>query len=164
MLVVGKTEPQRIFELLGRKGEVASERLALRDAYVEALDAYRRKAWEEARIGFEACLAIDPATRRARCFSAASLSFAPLPMPRLERRLVAARQIVAREERSPASSGGQALTTADRTRLPNAREALDTQQAGGQTGLPPRKHSGRGRRSAWCVRPNAQVLPAVGFG
>jgi adenylate cyclase len=59
-LVVGKTEPQRIFELLGRKGEVASERLTLRDAYIEALKAYRRKAWGEALAGFEACLAIAP--------------------------------------------------------------------------------------------------------
>jgi adenylate cyclase len=58
VLVVGKTEPQRIFELLGRKGEVASERLALRDAFVEALDAYRRQDWEAACVGFEGCLAI----------------------------------------------------------------------------------------------------------
>jgi hypothetical protein len=41
VLVVGKTEPQRIFELLGRKGDVARDLLALRDAYAEALDAYR---------------------------------------------------------------------------------------------------------------------------
>jgi adenylate cyclase len=60
VLVVGKTEPQRIFELLGRKGEVASERTTLRDAYIEALKAYRRKAWDEALAGFEACLAIAP--------------------------------------------------------------------------------------------------------
>ena len=68
VLVVGKTEPQRIFELLGRKGEVASEPLALRDASVEALDAYRRGAWEEARIGFEACLAIDPCDPPSKVF------------------------------------------------------------------------------------------------
>ena len=68
MVVVGKTEPQRIFELLGRKGAVASERLALRDAYVEALDAYRREAWEEARIGFEACLAIHPCDPPSKVF------------------------------------------------------------------------------------------------
>jgi hypothetical protein len=37
VLVVGKTEPQRIFELLGRKGEVSGERLALRDAFGAAL-------------------------------------------------------------------------------------------------------------------------------
>jgi hypothetical protein len=33
VLVVGKTELQRVFELLGRKGEVSGERLALRDAF-----------------------------------------------------------------------------------------------------------------------------------
>ena len=63
VLVVGKTEPQRIFELLGRKGEVARERLTLRDAFDEALDAYRRKDWEEARAGFRE-LPHDHARRR----------------------------------------------------------------------------------------------------
>jgi len=68
VLVVGKAEPQRIFELLGRKGEVARERLALRDAYVEALDAYRHQAWEEARAGFEGCLAIAPCDPPSKLF------------------------------------------------------------------------------------------------
>src|SRR6516164_2223493 len=68
VLVVGKTEPERVFELLGRKGEVASERLALRDAYVEALDAYRRQAWEEAQAGFEGCLAIAPCDPPSKLF------------------------------------------------------------------------------------------------
>jgi adenylate cyclase len=68
VVVVGKTEPQRIFELLGRKGEVASERLALRDAYVEALDAYRRKDWEKALAGFEDCLAIVPCDTPSKLF------------------------------------------------------------------------------------------------
>jgi adenylate cyclase len=68
VLVIGKTEPQRIFELLGRKGEVASERLALRDAYVEALNAYRRKAWEKACAGFEACLRINPCDPPSKLF------------------------------------------------------------------------------------------------
>ena len=67
VLVVGKTEPQRIFELLGQKG-VASERLALRDAYVEALNAYRNKAWEKASAGFEACLAIAPCDPPSKLF------------------------------------------------------------------------------------------------
>jgi class 3 adenylate cyclase len=60
VLVVGKTEPQRIFELLGRKGEVAGERLALRDTFVAALEAYRREDWKAARAGFGNCLAMIP--------------------------------------------------------------------------------------------------------
>ena len=68
VVVVGKTEPQRIFELLGRKGEVAHERLALRDAYVEALDAYRRKDWDKALAGFEDCLAIVPCDAPSKLF------------------------------------------------------------------------------------------------
>ena len=52
VLVVGKSEPERIFELIGREGEVADQRLRLCDAFGEALDAYRRKAWDEARATF----------------------------------------------------------------------------------------------------------------
>ncbi|MFL5266081.1 MAG: adenylate/guanylate cyclase domain-containing protein, partial [Stellaceae bacterium] len=58
VLVVGKTEPQRIFELLGHKGALTNERIALRDAFADALEAYRRRAWDEARAGFEGCLEI----------------------------------------------------------------------------------------------------------
>jgi adenylate cyclase len=70
VLVVGKSEPQRIFELLGRKGEVTGDTLALRDAYVAALEAYRCQAWDEARCGFESCLAIAPSDGRSKIFLA----------------------------------------------------------------------------------------------
>jgi hypothetical protein len=68
VLVVGKTEPQRIFELLGRKGEVERDRLALRDAYVEALDAYRRRDWDKSGARFESCLAISPCDMPSKIF------------------------------------------------------------------------------------------------
>ena len=66
--VVGKTEVQRVFELLGRKGEVGSERLALRDTFEEALAAYRQKNWEAARTGFEDCLTIIPGDGPSKVF------------------------------------------------------------------------------------------------
>ena len=68
VLVIGKTEPQRVFELLGRKGEVGDERLRLRDAFGEALNAYRRRAWHEARAGFANCLEITPDDGPSRVF------------------------------------------------------------------------------------------------
>lgn len=60
VLPVGRHEPERIFELLGRKGEVEKDVLALRDQYAEGLSAYRRQDWERARGTFEACLALAP--------------------------------------------------------------------------------------------------------
>jgi class 3 adenylate cyclase len=60
VLVVGKSEPERIFELLGRKGEVASERLELRDTFVAALADYREQHWDKAAKGFRDCLTIVP--------------------------------------------------------------------------------------------------------
>jgi adenylate cyclase len=64
----GKSEPERIFELIGRKNTVAPERLLLRDAFAQALAAYRSRDWETACSGFEACLAIDPADAPSRVF------------------------------------------------------------------------------------------------
>ena len=58
VVVVGKSEPERIFELLGRKSEVASERLELRDTFVAALADYREQHWDKAAKGFRDCLTI----------------------------------------------------------------------------------------------------------
>ena len=66
VLVVGKSEPQRIFELLGRKGEVARERLLLRDP-CRGARCLSAGDWERRAPGFEHCLAMIPTTRRASC-------------------------------------------------------------------------------------------------
>jgi len=60
VLVVGKSEPERVFELLGRRGEVAPLRLELRDTFVAALADYREQRWDKAAKGFRDCLTIVP--------------------------------------------------------------------------------------------------------
>jgi adenylate cyclase len=55
--VVGKTEPVRIYELMGRAGELAPDRNELRDRFASGLAAYRSGDWDEAQIRFESCLA-----------------------------------------------------------------------------------------------------------
>ncbi len=68
MLVIGKSEPERVFELLGRRGEVEPARLELRDAFADALAAYRDSAWDRAARGFETCLRLSPDDRPSRVF------------------------------------------------------------------------------------------------
>ena len=58
--VVGKTEPVRIYELLGRKGEVEPRILEARDQFEKGLAAYRSQDWDQARTLFEACRKLAP--------------------------------------------------------------------------------------------------------
>ena len=66
--VVGKTEPVRIFELLGRVGEVAPETLELRDLFGDALAAYRERDWDGAERTFQECLKLTPEDGPSRLF------------------------------------------------------------------------------------------------
>jgi class 3 adenylate cyclase len=68
VVVVGKSEPERVFELLGRKGEVSAEMIELRDAFAVALTAYRAQEWEKAASAFRACLAITPEDEPSKTF------------------------------------------------------------------------------------------------
>jgi class 3 adenylate cyclase len=68
ILVVGKSEPQRVYEVLGRKGQVAAEQLSKRDRFVAGLDSYRRRKFAEARAAFAQVLASDAADAPAQVF------------------------------------------------------------------------------------------------
>jgi class 3 adenylate cyclase len=57
ILVVGKSEPQRVFEVLGRKGQVSPAGLERRDSFIAGLAAYRHRKWSEAKAAFARCLA-----------------------------------------------------------------------------------------------------------
>jgi class 3 adenylate cyclase len=60
VVVLGQSQPQVIFEIMGRTGELASNAMLLRTRYEEGLTAYRAEHWDEARAAFNAGLAAVP--------------------------------------------------------------------------------------------------------
>jgi class 3 adenylate cyclase len=60
LMVVGQTQPQAVFELLGRKDELTPKQELLRARYADGLAAYRARQWEKARIAFTAVLEAVP--------------------------------------------------------------------------------------------------------
>jgi adenylate cyclase len=68
ILVVGKSEPQRVYEVLGRKGQLAAEQLSRRDDFVAGLEAYRGRKWDEARAAFALLFAADAQDAPAQVF------------------------------------------------------------------------------------------------
>ena len=60
IVVAGQTRPEVVFEVLGRKGELAPERLASRDRYQEGLAAYRERRWDDALRALKAALEVMP--------------------------------------------------------------------------------------------------------
>jgi adenylate cyclase len=60
LVVVGQTQPQVAFEIMGRKGELTPEQASLRTRYSDGLAAYRARRWDEARRFFDAALEVSP--------------------------------------------------------------------------------------------------------
>jgi class 3 adenylate cyclase len=60
LVTLGQTQPQAVYEIMGRKGELSAAQLELRDRFAEGLTAYRAQRWDNARRAFEAALAVAP--------------------------------------------------------------------------------------------------------
>jgi adenylate cyclase len=60
LVTLGQTQPQAVYEIMGRKGELTAAQLELRDRFAEGLAAYRLQRWDDARRAFEAALAVAP--------------------------------------------------------------------------------------------------------
>jgi len=56
IVMVGQTEPQAVFEIMGRKGALTQAQTALRNHYSDGLAAYRARRWDDARRAFAAAL------------------------------------------------------------------------------------------------------------
>jgi adenylate cyclase len=81
LVVVGQSQPQTVFEIMGRKGELASARIALRTHYAEGLAAYRARRWDEAHSAFAAALEAAPGDGPSTAFIARLGEFAQNPPP-----------------------------------------------------------------------------------
>jgi class 3 adenylate cyclase len=60
LMVVGQTQPQAVFELLGPKNELTPKQDLLQTRYADGLLAYRAQRWDEARAAFQAVLEAVP--------------------------------------------------------------------------------------------------------
>lgn len=77
--VYGKEEPSRIYELLGKHGEVDPDTLRLRDAFERAIERYRDRKWSEAEELFRACLEIKHDDGPSRTYLDRLATFATTP-------------------------------------------------------------------------------------
>lgn len=66
--VKGKAAPERVFELLARRGELSEAQERLRGAFLAGLEAYRARDWAAATARFEAALEIEPGDGPSRVY------------------------------------------------------------------------------------------------
>jgi adenylate cyclase len=79
LVVIGQTQPQTVFEIMGRKGALAPQEALLREKYAEGLAAYRARRWADARKAFDAALAAVPRDGPSLALIARIESFAQNP-------------------------------------------------------------------------------------
>jgi len=60
LVVKGKTEPARAFEVLGMQGEIPEATLQLCEQFAAALLAYRSQEWDRAEAALKGCLELSP--------------------------------------------------------------------------------------------------------
>ncbi|HET9687683.1 MAG TPA: adenylate/guanylate cyclase domain-containing protein [Pseudolabrys sp.] len=60
LVVVGQTVAQKVFEIIGREGELNEKQLTMRSWYSKGLTAYRARNWDEARRAFQSALEVAP--------------------------------------------------------------------------------------------------------
>ena len=79
--VAGKSDPVRVYELLGERGKVEAPRLRLRDAFEAGLAAYRQSDWDGADRHFLEAVKVDPHDKPAQLFRDRVRRFRDAPPP-----------------------------------------------------------------------------------
>jgi adenylate cyclase len=68
LVVKGKTEIARVFEVLGLQGEVPEAKLSLSERFAAALAAYRSQEWDRSETALQGCLELFPDDGPSRLF------------------------------------------------------------------------------------------------
>jgi class 3 adenylate cyclase len=68
LVVVGQNHAETVFDIMGRKDELAPEQTVLLERYSEGLAAYRARNWDDARQAFSAALEAVPGDGPSRAF------------------------------------------------------------------------------------------------
>jgi class 3 adenylate cyclase len=68
LVVEGKQEPELVFEVLGRKGEISPAIEAMAERFAEGLAAYRERNWRSAIAAFDSALEAVPEDGPSRVF------------------------------------------------------------------------------------------------
>ena len=70
LVVEGKQDPELVFEVLGRKGEISPSVEAMAERFAEGLAAYRARNWRSAVAAFDSALEAVPEDGPSRVFRA----------------------------------------------------------------------------------------------
>ena len=76
--VMGRVEPERVFELLGRPGEGREDLAA---AFANGLSCYRKQDWDAAEAAFNECLKLAPGDGPSQAFLERIRAFRENPPP-----------------------------------------------------------------------------------
>jgi class 3 adenylate cyclase len=79
LVVVGQTQPQIVFEIMGPTGALTPQEAVLRERYAEGLAAYRARRWADARKAFDGALEAVPGDGPSLALIARIESFAQNP-------------------------------------------------------------------------------------
>src|SRR5581483_8094357 len=81
LVVVGQSQPQTVYEIMGKKTELTPQQTQMRMHYAEGLKAYRARRWDEARTAFAAALEAVPDDGPATALVARLNDFTTNPPP-----------------------------------------------------------------------------------
>jgi adenylate cyclase len=79
--VMGKSEPARVYELIGWTGQASTEQQLLLEHFAAGLACYRRQDWDGAEAAWRECLALRPGDRPSQVFLDRVASFRRTPPP-----------------------------------------------------------------------------------